>query len=40
VVLETVAAVPSMVGGALQHLKSLRSIKSDDGWTKVLLDEA
>ena len=39
-VLETVAAVPSMVGGALQHLKSLRSIKSDDGWTKVLLDEA
>ena len=39
-VLETVAAVPSMVGGALQHLKSLRSIESDDGWTKVLLDEA
>jgi ubiquinol oxidase len=29
-----------MVGGALQHLKSLRSMKSDDGWIKVLLDEA
>ena len=40
VVLETVAAVPGMVGGALQHLKSLRSMKSDDGWIKVLLDEA
>ena len=40
VVLETVAAVPGMVGGALQHLKSLRCMKSDDGWIKVLLDEA
>jgi len=40
VVLETVAAVPGMVGGALQHLKSLRSMKNDDGWIKVLLDEA
>jgi ubiquinol oxidase len=40
VVLETVAAVPGMVGGALQHLKSLRRMKSDDGWIKVLLDEA
>ena len=40
VVLETVAAVPGMVGGALQHLKSLRSMKSDDGWIKVLLEEA
>lgn len=40
VVLETVAAVPGMVGGALQHLKSLRSMKSDDGWIKILLEEA
>jgi ubiquinol oxidase len=40
VVLETVAAVPGMVGGALQHLKSLRNMKSDDGWIKILLDEA
>lgn len=40
VVLETVAAVPGMVGGAVQHLKSIRLMKSDDGWIKTLLDEA
>jgi ubiquinol oxidase len=40
VVLETVAAVPGMVGGALQHLKALRRLKSDNGWIKTLLDEA
>ena len=40
VVLETVAAVPGMVGGALVHLKSLRSMKGDDGWIHTLLDEA
>lgn len=40
VVLETVAAVPGMVGGALQHLKSLRRMKSDNGWIHTLLDEA
>lgn len=40
VVLETVAAVPGMVGGALQHLRSLRRMKSDDGWIHTLLDEA
>ena len=40
VVLETVAAVPGMVGGAIQHLKSLRLMKSDDGWIRILLDEA
>jgi len=40
VVLETVAAVPGMVGGAVQHLKSIRLLKSDDGWIKTLLDEA
>ena len=34
VVLETVAAVPGMVGGALLHLKSLRSMKDDGGWTE------
>lgn len=39
VVLETVAAVPGMVGGLLQHLKSLRRIE-DNGWVKQLLDEA
>ena len=40
VVLETVAAVPGMVGGSLQHLKSLRRMESDHGWIRTLLDEA
>ena len=41
VVLETVAAVPGMVGGALQHLRSLRSMENDDsGWIQTLLAEA
>ena len=41
VVLETVAAVPGMVGGALQHLRSLRSMENDDsGWIQTLRGEA
>lgn len=40
VVLETIAAVPGMVGGLLQHLKSLRFIRDDNGWIQALLDEA
>ena len=40
VVLETVAAVPGMVGGMLQHLKALRPIRDDEGWVRELLDEA
>ena len=40
VVLETVAAVPGMVGGLLQHLKALRHIRDDAGWIRTLLDEA
>lgn len=40
VVLETVAAVPGMVGGLLQHLKALRHIRDDQGWIKELLEEA
>ncbi len=40
VVLETVAAVPGMVGGVLRHLLSLRSMKDDGGWIHTLLDEA
>jgi ubiquinol oxidase len=40
VMLETVAAVPGMVGGALQHLRALRRMESDEGWIRVLLDEA
>lgn len=40
VVLETVAAVPGMVAGAMQHLRSLRRMESDHGWIRTLLDEA
>ena len=40
IVLETVAAVPGMVGGALQHLRALRHMESDQGWIRTLLDEA
>jgi ubiquinol oxidase len=41
VVLETVAAVPGMVGGALQHLRSLRLMRRDhDDWIGALLAEA
>ena len=40
VVLETVAAVPGMVGGLWQHLKALRKMRDDEGWIRTLLDEA
>lgn len=40
VVLETVAAVPGMVGGLLQHLRALRLMRDDQGWIRQLLDEA
>lgn len=40
IVLETVAAVPGMVGAALIHLRCLRKIKNDEGWIKTLLAEA
>lgn len=40
VVLETVAAVPGMVGGVLQHLHSLRLIEADYGRIRLLLGEA
>lgn len=40
VVLETIAAVPGMVGGALQHLRALRRMEGDRGWIRTLLDEA
>lgn len=40
VVLETVAAVPGMVGGLLQHLKAVRHIRDDQGWIRELLEEA
>lgn len=37
VILETVAAVPGMVGGALTHLRCLRRFEEDQGWIKTLL---
>jgi len=40
VVLETVAAVPGMVGGLCQHLSALRRMRDDEGWIRTLLDEA
>ncbi|WP_119421770.1 alternative oxidase [Desertibaculum subflavum] len=40
VVLETVAAVPGMVGGLLQHLRCLRRMTGDRGWIRTLLAEA
>jgi ubiquinol oxidase len=40
VVLETVAAVPGMVGGTVTHLACLRRMCDDKGWIKTLLDEA
>ncbi|KAG5526013.1 hypothetical protein RHGRI_032337 [Rhododendron griersonianum] len=38
--LETVAAVPGMVGGMLLHLRSLRKFQQSGGWIKALLEEA
>ena len=40
VVLETVAAVPGMVAGLLQHLKCLRRVTADRGWISALLLKA
>ncbi|MEH6649095.1 MAG: alternative oxidase [Motiliproteus sp.] len=40
IVLETVAAVPGMVGGLWQHLHALRKMRDDEGWIRTLLDEA
>ncbi|MBC7710029.1 MAG: alternative oxidase [Rhizobacter sp.] len=40
IVLETVAAVPGMVGATAVHLSSLRSMKDDEGWIRTLLEEA
>lgn len=40
VVLETVVAVPGMVGGLWQHLHALRKMRGDEGWIRTLLEEA
>jgi ubiquinol oxidase len=40
IVLETVAAVPGMVGATINHLTALRRMKDDDGWIRTLMEEA
>lgn len=40
IVLETVAAVPGMVGAMLTHFKCLRRMIDDEGWIRTLLEEA
>ena len=40
IVLETVAAVPGMVGATLVHLRCLRRADTDSGWIRTLMDEA
>jgi ubiquinol oxidase len=40
IVLETVAAVPGMVGATINHLKCLRRMCDDHGWIRTLMDEA
>ena len=40
IVLETVAAVPGMVGATIQHLTCLRRMKDDGGWIRTLMEEA
>lgn len=40
IVLETVAAVPGMVGAMLTHLHCLRRMVDDDGWIRTLMEEA
>ncbi|MCA0450502.1 MAG: alternative oxidase [Proteobacteria bacterium] len=40
IVLETVAAVPGMVGATLTHLRCLRRMEDDKGWIRILMEEA
>jgi len=40
IVLETVAAVPGMVGATITHLGCLRRMVDDEGWIRTLLEEA
>ncbi|MBN9526538.1 MAG: alternative oxidase [Alphaproteobacteria bacterium] len=40
IVLETVAAVPGMVGATLTHLRCLRRMTDDQGWIRTLMEEA
>jgi ubiquinol oxidase len=40
IVLETVAAVPGMVGAMFTHLSCLRRMRDDQGWIRTLMEEA
>ena len=40
IVLETVAAVPGMVGATINHLKCLRRMCDDQNWIRTLMEEA
>jgi len=40
IVLETVAAVPGMVGAMFTHLTFLRRMRDDEGWIRTLMEEA
>ena len=40
IVLETVAAVPGLVGAAMIHLRCLRWMRQDHGWIRALMEEA
>jgi ubiquinol oxidase len=40
IVLETIAAVPGMVGATATHLRCLRRMVEDDGWIRKLMEEA
>jgi len=40
IVIETVAALPGMIGGKFQHYKALRWMRPEPGWIRTLLDEA
>jgi len=39
-ILETVAGIPGMIGGAIRHFRSLRKMEKDYGWIHTLLEEA
>ncbi len=40
VILESIAAVPGMVGGLLLHFKMIRHVRDDQGWIREMLDQA
>jgi ubiquinol oxidase len=40
VAVETIAAVPGMVGGAITHLRCLQRARNDNGWIRTLIEEA